>query len=350
MQKIFIEDGLTLYNKTGIGQYTENLALMLQDLGYDIIMPRKYFLEKIKNASVKRILYVLWLNLIFPFMLIFCGARKLIFANYLTPFYKILGIRYYPIIYDLSAVKYPETMGKVKSNYQKWILKVIKNTYYKIITDSNTANKEIIDFYKVDKSDVKVIYPYFSFGETPEIKLSEQEQSNMFSQYNIETKKYILSVGSLNKRKNIQMLIDAYNQIDTDVKLVIVGRKENQNFAIDNKNIIFTGYIDDEELKVVYKNALIFVFPSLYEGFGIPLIDAQSFGVPVLCSDIDVFREIGGESVEYISKDFSDLSEKLNFLLNDANRLEELKEKGLNNIIRFGKKNIQTQIKEVLKV
>lgn len=346
MKKIFIEDGLSLYNKTGIGQYTENLSGLLSELGYKVIMPRKPFLDKIKNASLKRILYVLWLNIVFPFLLLASGSKIVIFSNYLTPLYKIPTKKYYPVIHDLSVLKFPETMSKTKRNYQAWILKVAKNNYHKIITVSESVKKEIADYYKCSENDICTIYNYFSFGEN--VCMPEKVQNNILNRYNLEEKQYILSVGSLNKRKNIQALIDAYNQINISKKLVIAGRKENQEICNENTNVIFTGYIDDEDLKILYKNALIFIFPSLYEGFGIPLIDAQSFGVPVLCSDIPVFHEVGGDSVEYCGINPESIKEKLSYLTNDETKQKYLVKKGYENIERFFKENLKSQIKATL--
>ena len=343
MKKIFIEDGLSIYNKTGIGQYTQNLVLMLTELGYKVILPRKYFLEKVQNATIKRILYVLWLNIVFPFLLIFSGAEKAVFTNYLTPLYKIPTKKYYPVIHDLWVIKFPETMSKIKRNYQKWILDVTKKNYYKIITVSETVKKEIIDYYKCSHDDICVIYNYFSFGENPKINLSDDVQENILKNFGIEKDKYILSVGSLNKRKNIQSLIDAYNQIDTDKKLVIVGKKENEKFNTNNSNIIFTGYVEDEELKVLYKYALLFVFPSIYEGFGIPLIDAQSFGIPVICSDIPIFREVGGDSVLYFDINNNNV---LKSLLNRALVSNQINKNNniADNIQKYNSANIINQI------
>ena len=348
MKRIFIEDGLALYNKTGIGQYTISLAQMLEGLGYEVVMPRKYFLEKIKNASIKRVLYILWLNLVFPFLLLFSGCEKIIFSNFLTPLYKIPTKKYYPVVHDLWAVKFPETMSKTKKDYQTWILKVIKNNYYKIITVSNTVKQEIIDYFGCNPYDINVIYNYFSFGENPKINLTEEEQMKILENLGIKSKEYILSVGSLNKRKNIQMLIDAYNLVSTNKKLVIVGKKENANLLSENKNIIFTGYVEDEELKVLYKNAMLFVFPSIYEGFGIPLIDAQAFGIPVLCSDIPVFREIGGTYVKYFSLNKICLIKMLQLILSNE-ELYTLQNKDIEqNLNRFKKNIIKKSIEGVL--
>ena len=334
--KILIEDGLNLYKKTGQGQYTQNLYNMLCKMGYDVEMKRKPFLEKIKNSTIKRFLYIFWINTIFPFYIIFKDANIIIFTNTLTPLFKLPNKQYYPVLHDLWAYKSPETMSLMQRLYMKFVMFSITNTYKKIITVSNTVKKEIIKFYKCSENDVKVIYNTFSFGEHPEISYTNEEQQRILSTYKIKSKKYILSVATLNKRKNIRMLIDAYSLINTDAKLVLVGGTSTEKFKdIDNEKIIFTGYVEDEILKVLYKHALIYIFPSCYEGFGIPIIDAQSFGIPVICSDIPIFHEVGNGSVLFSDLITEKLSENINILLADNIKRGELINRALNNIKNY---------------
>ena len=352
MKKIIIEDGLNLYKKTGQGQYTQNLYNILCEMGCDVEMRRKPFLEKIKNSTIKRFLYILWINTIFPFHIIFKDTNIIIFTNTLTPLFKLPGKQYFPVLHDLWAYKSPQTMSILQRCYMKFVMFSINNTYKKIITVSNTVKKEIVDFYKCNEDDVKVIYNTFSFGEHPEISYTNEDQQRILSEFDIESKKYILSVATLNKRKNIPMLIDAYNKLDNqDVKLVLVGGASTEQFKyVHNGNIIFTGYIGDEILKVLYKNALLYVFPSVYEGFGIPIIDAQAFGVPVICSDIPVFHEIGGESVLYTKLTPEKLSANIKMLLINKNKRLELINRALKNIKNFSSEIVQYQIKEGLLV
>ena len=283
-----------------------------------------------------------------PMLIYFCGAKKIFFTNTMTPFYKFPNVDFYPVLHDLWVYKFPNTVSKAKEGYYYLIFSTIKKTAKKIITVSHTARKELIDFYNCDKDFIEVIYNYFSFGETPVLFFDDNQQKCLLDKYNISSKKYILSVANLNKRKNLRSLVEAYNGINSDIKLVLVGQKQNEQFPNKNQNIIFTGYLTDEEVKVLYKHALVYAFPSLYEGFGIPLIDAQSFGVPVLCSDIDAFREIGGDSVEYCSIDSEGIKEKLEYLLNNKTRCEELINLGYENIKKFYKENIIFQIKSLI--
>ena len=349
MSKIIIEEGLSSYKKTGTGQYAQNIFHLLCKMGYDVEMKRKPFLEKIKNSTIKRILYILWLNLVFPFLVIFKKSDKIIFTNTITPIFKIPGKKYYPVLHDLWAYKAPDTVTFTQGLYTRIVIFSIKHTYEKIITVSDTVKTEIIDFFKCPTDDVKVVYNTFSFGEKPIVPQTEEEQKKILSKYNIEAKKYILSVATLNKRKNIPMLIDAYKKLKTDIKLVLVGSASSEKFGtIDNKNIIFTGYVEDDVLKVLYKNALVYVFPSVYEGFGIPIIDAQAFGVPVLCSDIAVFREIASNGAEFCTPDATGIAPKLKLLLDSEKKRSELISLGKENIKRFLTENILQQVKNVL--
>lgn len=348
-KNIIIEDGLNLYKKTGQGQYSVNLYNFLKNLDFDVKMARKPFLEKIKNSTIKRVLYILWINLVFPFTVLFHPAKIIIFTNTLTPLYKLPNKDYYSVLHDLWSIKSPETVTKMQSLYLRFVIFSIKRTYKKIITVSNTVKNEIADFFKCEKNDIAVIYNYFSFGEKPAVNYTEEEQRNILQDYNIENKKYILSVATLNKRKNIPALIEAYKKLNTDLKLVLVGNASSEKFNTKNQNIIFTGYVDDEILKVLYKNAFLYVFPSVYEGFGIPIIDAQAFGIPVICSDIPVFREIGGDGVKYCSIDSVSYTNAITELINNTKQRENLIENGRKNAERFYKDSLIRQIEGVIK-
>lgn len=343
-QSIIIEDGLNLYQKTGQGQYTQNIYGILIDMGYQVEMKRKPFMEKIKNSTVKRILYILWINFVFPISTMFKNADIIIFTNTLTPFYKIPNKKYYPVLHDLWAYKSPETVTFIQSLYTRIVIASIKNTYEKIITVSETIKQEIVDFFNCSEEDVNVVYNYFSFGEKPVLDYSKEEQLKILSKYNIESKKYILSVATLNKRKNIPMLIDAYSQLDSDIKLVLVGKASSESFNCNNQNIIFTGYLSDDELKVLYKHAFLYVFPSVYEGFGIPIIDAQAFGIPVICSNIPVFKEIAGKGAEFCELNILDVVKKIKTILEDNYKENLLIQNGYNNIQKFLSSQIKKQV------
>lgn len=343
--KIIIEDGLNLYKKTGQGQYSINIHNILVQLGYEVEMKRKPFLEKIKNSTIKRILYVIWINTIFPIKMLFNKSSIIIYTNTITPLFRLPHKKYYPVLHDLWAYKSPDTVTKAQKIYTDVVLFSIKNTYEKIITVSETSKSEIIDFFKCNDKDVQVIYNFFSFNGTYNNEYDESTEQILLKKLGIDRKKYILSVGTHNKRKNLQSLVDAFNLDNLDLKLVLPGAKHSQIFENLNKNIIFPGYVNEEELKILYKNALIYVFPSVYEGFGIPIIDAQNFGVPLICSDIEVFHEVAGEAALFCIPNADDIAKKIKILSENENMRNKLIEKGYENIKRFSLERIKLQIK-----
>ena len=178
-------------------------------------------------------------------------------------------------------------------------------------------------------------------------------------------KKYITHIGTFEKRKDLLTLVKAYKKlIDNkflDYKLVLAGAKNLNGYDrlyFDIKNYIdkynlndyvdIPGYLKEKEIKKIYSKTLIYVFPSLDEGFGIPLIESMKSKVPIICSDIEIFKEIGRDSVLYFkASNHIDLYEKLNIIINDSDLRKKLIKFGKENVKRFNRKNF---IKEFEKI
>lgn len=341
--KIVIEDGFSKIKKTGIGQYTLIIEKLLGELNINVVNIEKPFLSKLKNKIFRRILYNLWLNTIFLFKLIQINDDiTVICTNYAIPIIKVKRVKFVPVIHDLCAFKYPECSSKIINYYEKSNIKNSIKKADKIVTVSNTIKNEIIETFNYPKEKIYIVNSSLIAGLT---EVENIDSTTVLNKYNIKNKQYILSVATNNKRKNINMLVKAYKYINekyVDIKLVLVGNDYTLTF--DNSNIIITGYIPDAELKVLYQNSLMYVFPSLYEGFGIPIIEAQYFGIPVICSDIPVFREIGKESVLFSKLNPMELNQNIIKLLNSAELINDFVKKGNNNINRFTREQICKQI------
>ena len=347
---IILEDGFSTIHKTGIGQYTLMIEKILHQLGYNVIKINKNYLEKIKNRLLRRFFYNIWLNTIFLFKIKkYKTPLRIIFTNYAIPIYKLKNIEYIPVIHDLCSIQYPEFGSKINNYYQNSNIKNSINKSDKIITVSKIIKKEIVNAFGYSEDCISVVYNSFSFGQIPTLNYSEEEQNNILLNFNIKPQKYILSVATLNKRKNIQMLIDAYTKLNNNnIKLLLVGSKSSERYKnIDNKNIIFTGYVADEILKVLYKHALMYAFPSLYEGFGIPIIDAQAFGVPVICSDISVFREVARDGALFCDLDVDSFAKGLSNVLKNEELRKLLIIKGKENIESYAKEKILEQMLKI---
>ena len=176
----------------------------------------------------------------------------------------------------------------------------------------------------------------------------------------ITPKNYLLHIGSFEKRKDLITLVKAFRLVDDpNLKLVLAGAQiingnsevlnEIKTFIVQNKledKVILAGYVSKEEASILYKNARIYVFPSLDEGFGIPILEALSFSLPVICSEIDVFKEVGGEYVEYFKVgDSVSLSKKIISVLgSDKLRQNDNTE----HINKFSRKNFIKGFEEII--
>ncbi len=189
----------------------------------------------------------------------------------------------------------------------------------KIITISHFTKQDIIDYYHVSPNKIEVIYPGYNQALFhPRIPLTKQKQIR--KKYNI-IGKYFIYVGTLQPRKNIIALIKAFSHLGGGTKLVIVGKKgwlyEDiykvvKKLNLENK-VIFTGFTPSEDLPALYKASVAYVLPSLYEGFGIPVIEAQACGTITVISRVSSLPEIAGESAIYINnpKSIEQIAESL---------------------------------------
>ncbi|MGM0838448.1 MAG: glycosyltransferase family 4 protein [Bacillota bacterium] len=247
-------------------------------------------------------------------------------------YYTTLGIpiiNKYPfimIIHDAVAWKLPKTISKGMKYYYKPLIEHAsqKKTCRKIITVSEFSKKEIINTLKIKPSKIMVNY----LGVTPKIvayrkKLNQSESKD----------DYIITIGTLEPRKNIQGLIEAFcllkSHYNYNGKLLIVGREGwidslNVNHKII-QDVVFTGFVTDEELTKLIMNAKVYVFPSLYEGFGLPLLEAMYLGTPTTCSNVASLPEIGGESACYFNpEDSADIAKTINDVLTNETRRKEM--------------------------
>ena len=341
---IWIDISFVNNNKTGIGAYTNMIIDILKNKQLPYKCLQLNLPEEIKWKSVWQIL---WLNSIVYLKTLIKTPQYFISPAFIIPNLTYPKTKYIVTIHDLCSLRKNE-MTKLFSLINRLSINNSVKKADKIITVSNTIKQELIEKFNINPDRVKVVY-----NSVPEHFFNAEINSNVLDKYKIQQNKYILSVATLNKRKNIPELIKAFEYISDkypDLKLVLVGGmgNENREKLTKHPNIIFTGYIPDEDVPTLYKNALLYMYPSLYEGFGIPLIEAQYCGCPVLCSDIPVFREIGANSVEYCKPNSKDIATGLEKLINNPDRLRELSGLGKNNIKRFDKEIITKQILEMI--
>lgn len=258
-------------------------------------------------------------------------------------------------IMDLSYIHYPE-MFKQSDLYQlkNWTDYSVRKAA-KIITISNSSKNDIINYYKVDSDKVVVVYPGIKMESS---KFKIQSSKFLTESYGVE-KKYILFVGTLQPRKNISKLIEAFSNLkNKDLDLVIVGKKgwlyeeileAPDKFGVE-KSVKFLDYVSDEDLPSLYKNAICLVFPSLYEGFGLPVLEAMKHGCPVLASNVSSLPEAGGEAAIYFNpENVSDITEKIETVLKDDVLREKMRGKGFEQVKKFSWEKAAKETLDVLK-
>ena len=204
-----------------------------------------------------------------------------------------------------------------------------------MVTVSEFSKTEIKRLVSVDDTKIDVVYNGIShMYNIPTISGKGNEYG-----------KYLLTVSSINPRKNFRNLILAFNHLKLpDIKLLIVGSKNKilasedfKEIVENNPNIIFSGYVSDEELVHLYKQALLFVYPSLYEGFGIPPLEAMTCGCPTLVSNKTSLPEVCGDASYYINSPHivQDIAHSLENLLHQPEVMADLVHKGYERVKQF---------------
>lgn len=218
-------------------------------------------------------------------------------------------------IHDVAFKINPKWFSWPFRTYYNFLIPLISQRALKVLTVSNSAKYDIVSHLSLHPDKIEVIYNAVS----PKFTLPNEYRR-------VGSKKYFLAVSSLDPRKNFISLIKAFKLFDDKTyKLVIIGGG-NTNFENtellsllkSNATIELKGYVSDEELLILYQEAYAFVYPSLYEGFGLPNIEAMKVGCPVITSDIAVLHEVCGDAALYVNPlDPADIADKMQQLAVD---------------------------------
>jgi len=210
-------------------------------------------------------------------------------------------------IHDLTHIVYSEFLSnKFAKIYAKIMMKIALKKAKLVLTESENTKKDILKYFKVDENKIKVIY--LGVKEGLEEKTKEKVEY-LYEKFQIpRDKKTIMYVGNLKPHKNLEKLLQAFSKMQNeDIRLLLVGKAfENYNILEDKEKelkikdkVIHTGIVTDEELCDLYNLVDLFVLPSLYEGFGLPVIEAMACGAKVVSSNSSSLPEVGGDVVPY---------------------------------------------------
>lgn len=336
--------------RTGVGRYTLGLISSLAKLigKNQLTLFFNDDFEEIENKNVNFLktsiipeshpLNELWENLVLPMYL---RRKKIEIFHSPAFFLPVFKLRTKKIVTipDLAVFKYPDAFPCKFSKYLQFMIKQSVKRADRIIAVSNFVKDEIINLLRVKEEKISVIYLGI---DPPFIPPSEREAERIdnFREARGLSRGFILYAGTIEPRKNIINLIRAFSILKQEGfkhKLVLGGKKgwlyedifkesENSRFKED---IIFTEYIPDEELRLYYSSCDTFVYPSIYEGFGLPPLEAMSCAAPVVVSDIPVFREVLGDAPIFVDAYRPEsIAEGIDKILMDTKLREEMILKG----------------------
>lgn len=289
---------------------------------------------------------VLFLQVILPWNLYKIKADRYVFFAFTSPIlFRRKGI--VNTIHDMGAWDSSDSMTTLQKIYWRTTYKLSAGVSERIITVSHFSMERINKILKYPKERISVIYSAVSAELTKENDCTFQSVKKKYSLPD----KYIMTLSTLEPRKNMELLLSAYADIQNvvDYDLVLVGRK---GWKVDKlleqyntkKHIHITGFVDDRHISSVYKNAICFVFPSLYEGFGLPPVEALTFGLPVISSNAASMPEILMNQAVFFQSD--NKNELKDILRNLEGQIDSMPH-GLN-VFQTRSYNFETSAKKVI--
>jgi glycosyltransferase involved in cell wall biosynthesis len=328
---------------TGVQRYAAEMVLQLASLQkhYQVVVlaPKGRLLSEVPNLVQDDFPLAghVWEQFRLPWLLKKIKADLLWCPGFTAPLLNP-GVPLVVTIHDAAMFAGPEWFSPAFTLYYRCLIPLVGRLATKVITVSHFSRQELIKYRLVGRPDnIEVIYNgLMSLRKTQNGAVKALEQ--------LQGKNYVLSLGSRNPRKNTPRLLLAWNKISDKVKngriLAIAGKIDRvfseEKFTIMPHDVMFLGYIPDDNLFALYSQADAFVYPALYEGFGIPPIEAMSCGSPVLVSNITSLPEVCGDAALYCDPySVDDIAEKLSQLLTDKSLVMGLKQRGFERVKIF---------------
>lgn len=363
MKKILIDAVSLLSPLTGIGRYTYEISLRLQKLSqdkyefffnYGFISKELYgqnLNQTLKQQKAKKLQAFIkkspFLKKITRTLYAFIAKfHRVTYELYWQPSFipnpNIKAKKVICTIHDFSFLLHPQWHPKERIEYLQTHLYLAKKADH-IITGSNFTKQEIIRYMQIPNEKISVIYhgvDHKLYKPYPQNELQETK-----AKYDLH-EKFLLFVGSIEPRKNLLTLLKAYNLFSEEQKkmipLILVGFKGWENREImqeiekNGEYIRYLGYVSDEELAHLYNLCTLFIYPSLYEGFGLPPLEAMACGAVVVTSNIASLPEVCGDAALYIEPtNPQDIKDKITLVMESETLKKELSQKSLSQAVHF---------------
>lgn len=358
------------YNQAGIGRYLRNLIASLQEIDstnqyYIFLLKDEFDLLKLAKNFKKVLADFKWYGFDeqrkLPKLLSQYKLDLVHFPHFNVPvFYK--G-KFIVTIHDLihsdfkmrRASAHSFLIYELKQQIYKKVMQHALKKSQKIIVPSNFVKEEIVSRWDLDQKKITITSEAV---EENILKISANvslgKQHKILQNFAIK-QPYIFYVGNAHPHKNVEGLIEAFLALRKNYQSLQLVLSGNDHYfwqrikgKFSDKNIIYTGFVSDEELVSLYKNAQCFVLPSFSEGFGIPLLEAMACGCPVVSSNKTALPEIGGDAALYFNpNNVVEISEKIQLILNDQKLRQQLKTKGTARYKQFSWEALAKETKKI---
>lgn len=357
--RIGVDYTAALKQSGGIGRYTRGLITTLADLDrhnqYKLLAaadaPTEGLAHFTKYAHISHTIYPLperwmtmaWHRFYLPVPVEWLAGSVDVFhsPNFILP--PVRRAKTLLTVHDLSFIRHPQ--GAV-DKLRRWLEQVVPWSLQRadhVLADSLSTQRDLVDIFKLDPADISVV----GAGVEPRFQpiTDPTERDSVRRRYNLP-EKFILGLGKLEPRKNFTGLIAAFNQsaVNQTHHLVIAGGKGwlyDDIFAAAESspvadNIHLIGFVADDDLPTLYSLADVFAYPSHYEGFGIPVIEAMACGTPVVCADNSSLPEVAGDAAHQVNAtDTGSLAETLHRLAHNETVRQQTIAAGLAQAQRF---------------
>lgn len=369
---------LPLYKtKVGMGRYIVELVnripILDKENTYFIYLSeknQKFFTIKSENVVFKKVpkfftlpfAKICWEQIILPFLLVKENINLYHAPGFVLPLIKQEKIKYVVTIADMTFFTHPKYHLQRKMWYFRAFIPSTLKKANKIITISENTKNNIVSLFPISPQKIVAIPLAADDMFTDKARVIAWQEKEILQKYNIK-KPYLLFVGMLEPRKNITGILHAFEMLNEqdkkEITLVIVGKKGwmyddiFRYVKVHNleNNVLFTGYVQDNELPALYKNAVCFLYPSFYEGFGIPVIEAMACGCPVITSNTSSLKEISGEAAILVEpSDTNAIKKAIIEIITNTKKRKELSIKGKRQTKQFNWQKMAKETKELYSV
>jgi glycosyltransferase involved in cell wall biosynthesis len=341
-----------MINSSGIGRYLEDILPNIMKYFGDVILlgDSKQLKEKLNNSDLRVIpfndsIYSISEQLKYPAIILSCDI--FFSPHYNIPCLPIRAKRRVVTIHDVFHLAFYDTLSISQKVYSRLMMNQAMQKSDHVITVSEFSKKEILKYTNKKYAGKILIYKWSEYFSNRVVEMNPIYTPNS----------YFLYVGNIKPHKNLRRAVEAFRLLLLEIesskqkpRFIIVGQKEGfitedkdivsfiDNDPLLQEHVVFTDWIADEELLNLYANALAFVFPSYYEGFGLPPLEAMSLGTPVIASNAASIPEVCNDAALYFDPfDINDIYDKMKCVFNSESIRNELIQKGKENVKRFSR-------------